>query len=222
MFLFVTQANVLLALDELQSEYASVINAIDEKRRELTALEDRGDRLQHAVESLKRVVELESVGDADSAPTSDAELEVAVDDDDNSEFGLDEPLVEESLVSAGSPIAKYIKRGGKGRRLSSTSMIGDLVDEQPRLFTRDELKDAFFEKFSREEMERFWDRPDNAFGTALARAVKEGLIKQGTHKGADVYASSEFVRRLNAKDTAKAGDDGEAVREEARAENGEL
>ncbi len=81
-------------------------------------------------------------------------------------------------------------------------MVAAVVEELDRILTREQVKDAFFEKFSREEMERFWDRPDNAFGTALVRAVQDDLIKQGTDKGVDVYASPDFVRRLNAKRAA--------------------
>lgn len=220
-----TQANVLLALNELETEYASVMDEMTSMRHELSLMEDRGERLRNAIDSLKRVVVL-----PDTSSSTVVDLPRVSGDDDfeqdgvaeeESDFTLEVAVPDERLVAPGSPIAKYIKGGGKGRRLSSTSMIGDLVEELDRILKREDLKDAFFEKFSRQEMERFWDRPDNAFGTALARALKEKLVIQGTDKGVDVYASPSFVRRLNEEIAAQKRVEEEAAIRESQIENGE-
>lgn len=200
-----TNANVAAALDELRREYAEVGARVERMQHDSTALETRHERLSKAIESLEGLTAPEDSGaeGAEQAngtpPSTKVDADWAVEEEPHVVLEEEE---NEPLVPADSPIAKYIKRGGKGRRLSSPQMVAAVVEELDRILTREQVKDAFFEKFSREEMERFWDRPDNAFGTALVRAVQDDLIKQGTDKGVDVYASPDFVRRLNAKRAA--------------------
>lgn len=76
-----------------------------------------------------------------------------------------------------STLTPYVPRGGKGSRLKSTRMVADLVNEIGSPISRDELRDAFFAKFERDEIEHYWQRPDNALGNAIARAVEENLIQ---------------------------------------------
>lgn len=75
-------------------------------------------------------------------------------------------------------------------------MVADVVDEVDKVISRDDLKVAFFQKFPREEMERLWERADNAFGNALARAAKEKLIRRDKRGDIDYYASHAVVERL--------------------------
>ncbi|RAV04909.1 hypothetical protein DQP57_23620 [Mycobacterium colombiense] len=75
-------------------------------------------------------------------------------------------------------------------------MVADVVDEVDKVISRDELKIVFFQKFPREEMERLWERADNAFGNALARAAKEKLIRRDKKGDIDYYASHAVVERL--------------------------
>lgn len=71
------------------------------------------------------------------------------------------------------------KSGGDGkrkRRLRSTLMVSDIVDKLGEPVTRDRLREAFYDHFGREDIKRFWDRPDNALTTAIIRARDEDLI----------------------------------------------
>jgi hypothetical protein len=190
-----THANVLAALDELRREYEEVGTQVERMQRDLAAQEARHERLGEAIESLERLNEPEA------APGTAPEPETAPEPG----AGLDDDIPDGPLVSADSPIAKYIKRGGKGRRLSSTSMVVDLLGELDRVVSREELRETFFEKFSHEEVSRFWERPDNAFSTALARALKDELILRGNRKnGTEVYASHTVGERLRQKKDEKA------------------
>lgn len=194
-----TAANhLVLALEELQREYAGVIKESDQKKRELSALETRSGYLGDAIASLKRVILPE-----DASLQEDVASESGGREETNDDSAIDDALPEGSLVRPDSPIAKYIKRGGEGRRLSSTTMIVDVVEELDVAVTRDGLKDAFFEKFSRVEMARFWERVDNAFGTALARSVDNKLIVRGhLEDGTEVYGSLALAERLQAEEEA--------------------
>ena len=203
-----TYANVSLALEELRREYDDVGNQVERLQRDLTALETRHERLGGAIQSLERLNEPNderSPGDEVRINGTHAEPQPTLND-----VAPDGPS-----VAADSSIAKYIKRGGEGRRLSSTSMVKDLVEELDRFVTREELKDAFFQKFSREDIERFWDRPDNAFGTAVARALKDKLFARGRRKnGTEVYGSHAVAERNRRKAEETASSKPEAEDEE--------
>ncbi len=181
----VAKATLLRTLDELRQEHHEVAEDVTNLRKQLADRESRCRDLIGAIEALKRLTNGEGPSAAEVVPEPETEP------------AQDEYIPEGSPVSGSSPIAKYIKRGGEGRRLSSTSMIVDVVEEVDKAITRDALKDAFFEKFSREEMQRFWDRPDNAFGTALSRAVKDKLIVRGQRAdGTEIYGSHALAERL--------------------------
>lgn len=196
-----TNANVMLALEELQREYADVGEQVERLQRDLSALERRHSRLGEAIESLERLNE----------PSQERAPEVGVPvirtdtgPRDILEGVLDRPrptlrddVVNGPSVPTDSPIANYIKGGGQGRRLSSTLMVRDVVQELDKVVTREELREAFFRKFSREVMEGFWKRPDNAFGTAVGRAVQDKLIEVGSQEdGTEVYGSHAVAERL--------------------------
>jgi hypothetical protein len=218
-----TTSSVAAALGELRREYAEVTALADEAQRHFLTLEQRRKRLDEAISSL------EHLGDPAEAAQLAAERAIAksprfrpreiemefIPEEDDSYVLDDDDEVDGPLVPPDSPIAKYIKGSGGGRRLSSTYMIRDVVEEMDRVLKRQEVKDAFYQKFSLEDLKKFWDRPDNAFGTALNRAVKEKLIQKGNDKGTDVYASDAVVRRVNEEHAS-------ADRREAMQENGEL
>lgn len=100
-------------------------------------------------------------------------------------WGMEEPLElttnfdwEKNIHPA---LAPYV--GGTGQRLRSTAMVADLLASTDESFTRDELKTLFFVAYPREELEKYWEKPDNAFGNALLRAVDEGLVFKGKRNG---------------------------------------
>lgn len=195
-----TTANVMRVLDELRQEYADVVAQVEKLQLDLNALGDRQNRLSEAIDSLERLSEPEPKPGPEPEPDTNSTL--------------DEVVPDGPLVPLDSPIAKYIKRGGEGRRLSSTLMVRDVVEELDRVVNREELKEAFFQRFSREEMERFWNRPDNAFGTAVNRAVKDKLIRRGNKDGFDVYGSHAVAERLRRKDQEAASPEPGAEEEE--------
>lgn len=218
-----TKSSIAVALDELRREYAEVTALADEAQRQFRTLEQRQRRLNDAIASLEhlgdpveaaqRAAERASANSPGFRPR-EIEMEFIPEEDDEGVLE-DEDETDGPLVPAESPLAKYVKGSGGGRRLSSTLMIRDVVEEMDRVLKRYEVKDAFFQKFSLEELEKFWEKPDNAFGTALTRAVKENLIQKGNDRGKDVYASNAVVRRVNEEHAS-------ADRREAMQGNGEL
>lgn len=70
----------------------------------------------------------------------------------------------------------YLGVGGK--RLKSKRMIFDLLKVANRPLTRDDLRQLFFDHYGRENLERYWVRPDNALNTALDRAVADDLVQE--------------------------------------------
>jgi hypothetical protein len=83
----------------------------------------------------------------------------------------------------------YLGVGGK--RLKSKRMLFDLLQKVPELVTREELKRLFFEHYGRENLERYWARPDNALNTAIDRAVTGHVIEElpNTSGGPPYYAA---------------------------------
>lgn len=170
-------------LSELRHEYDVVTADVTHLNEQLAAREAHRRDVLGAIEALARLTNRDSAA-AEDGPVAEADE--------------DERIPDVPLVQGDSPIAKYVKRGGQGSRLSSTSMIVDVLEEFDKPTNRDQLKEAFFKKFSRAEMERFWDRPDNAFSTALARAAEGKLIARRTRKdGTEVYASLAVLQRIN-------------------------
>jgi hypothetical protein len=70
----------------------------------------------------------------------------------------------------------YVPAGGQ--RLRSKQMVFDLLNHLAIPVTRDELRTAFFDYYGRENMERFWQRPENALNTAIDRAIEENIIRE--------------------------------------------
>ncbi|WP_431221004.1 hypothetical protein [Leifsonia xyli] len=68
-------------------------------------------------------------------------------------------------------------------RIRSTSLISGIVVGSNRRWTKEQLWEAFVEKYGMPD----WETPQNAFGTALSRAVKQGAIKldRGLYADAD-------------------------------------
>ena len=63
-----------------------------------------------------------------------------------------------------------------GNAFARSLMVSDVVDKLGEPVTRDRLREAFFEHFGREDIKKFWERPDNALNTAIIRARDEDLI----------------------------------------------
>lgn len=72
-------------------------------------------------------------------------------------------------------LSKYVAPGG-GTRLKSKRMLFDLLKSINAPVNREELKQRFFDHYGREELERYWKRPDNALNTAIDRAIADECI----------------------------------------------
>ncbi|OQQ31010.1 hypothetical protein A6410_05095 [Prescottella equi] len=83
--------------------------------------------------------------------------------------------VEQALASA---LSEYLPKGAEGKRLKSTSMVGDIVNDIGRPVTREEVRYALYLRFGQQQLLRYWKVPQNAINNALGRAVSEGLINQ--------------------------------------------
>jgi hypothetical protein len=210
--------NVERALEELRAEYALVAEEVRLARIRVGELESREQRVGQAIESLERLNEVPTVTESDEGRSLTPRKPirtltgkvVRVWGGDGVEVAMPEQDRDRAMDPK-SPLAAYVARGGEGQRLRSTSMVADLVSELDEVITRDDLKVAFFERFPREDLERFWDRADNAFGNALARAVKEkSIVRAERSSGEEVFASHEVVRRLREKKAARSNSDVEA------------
>ena len=165
----------------------------------LAALEDRKDRLYEAIGSLQRLNE----------PEPEPEPEPGL------KLGRAAP--QGPLVSPDSPIAKYIKRGGEGRRLSSAQMVTDVLDEVDDWVNRDEFKESFYKKFPLKDLEHFWEKPENALVTALTRALRDNLIGGAVRTSSggreEVYGSravlARFLKAAKSEEAASSNPDAE-------------
>jgi hypothetical protein len=192
-------------LQALRAQHADLARDAEQARARLTEVEWKLDNLGEAIAALERMQSpVLNSASADEPPTR---LELRGDGEVVAHFpplrvwGSDEPL-DISVPrnkTASEPvhpaIAPYV--GGTGQRLRSTSMVADLLASTDESFTRDELKALFFTTYPREELEKFWEKPDNAFGNALARAVEERLVSKGKRNGTtEIFLSRAAYDRL--------------------------
>jgi hypothetical protein len=76
-----------------------------------------------------------------------------------------------------------------GKKIRSTDMVADLINEAGRSMDREEIISEFDNRFG---IPVSWDKPRNALGNALSRAAERGLIDR---LGADVFAPRGFRQR---------------------------
>jgi hypothetical protein len=87
---------------------------------------------------------------------------------------LDAVVAETRRKDLPARIAPYAPIGGK--RLKSKLMVFDLLKKIGQPVPRHQLCSQFFEYYGRDDLAKFWQRPDNALSTAIDRARDEGLI----------------------------------------------
>jgi len=136
----VGNSSLYQALEELRVEYDTVSGEVGEMQNHLAALESRLDRLRDAIQSWNdckspALRTARSRGWWGSDPregsssvrhglTSGVDVPAAEPDLETEDGGPAATVIPES-----SPISKYLARGGEGRRLRSTQMVADVVDE---------------------------------------------------------------------------------------------
>lgn len=158
------------ALEELRSERDALVFQVDGLRTELGEVEARISQLDSVIGPLQALVSGKAVASAhnDSGVADITCLQTALttsrvpDIDDRRNV----PEV----------FKRYMPRGGEGKRLRSTLMVSDVVDMIGEPVTKETLRRRFFDHFGRDNLARFWDRPDNALNTAISRAAEEELI----------------------------------------------
>ncbi len=79
--------------------------------------------------------------------------------------------------SVSSVLRQYLPKTPGGKRLKSSKMVADVLADIGEPITRSEFRTEFYKKFDEDEIKDYWDRPDNALATALARAAKENMIQ---------------------------------------------
>jgi hypothetical protein len=182
------------ALEKLVAEHAAKAKQVADLKAQYEAESEQLSRLYDAVSSLQRLV------DKASPPPVENIIKWTSED-----FPPMEP--EETQVPA--VLKKYLPRGGDGKRLRSTLMVADIAGMTRDPVTRDELRDRFFNHFGTELLSKYWENPDNAFGNAFARAVKEGSILElgKTENGQPLYGGG-FVDRETGFPAMYSGEDG--------------
>jgi len=187
-------ASVEQVLADLRREYDKVGSEVDRLQAKLETGRTRLGRLGDAIQKLELLDE-DKGAEPDTMPdTSNTSKPPEVEPDVLST--LDDGDSNLPAVPADSPVAEYLR--GEGRRLRSTAMVVDLLDEINDTVSRDEFKKAFFAKFPREDVELIWENAENAISTALLRATKENLIAKGRRNGRiDIYASKGLAARLH-------------------------
>ena len=170
------------ALEELRSERAELAARVDQLTREREKLQDQlacieaevsplATRLRQmdlVIQPLAALVEVAPASDTLPPTTTDGVVKSAQMDSNVPGEEWEVPEV----------FKRYMPRGGTGprKRLRSTLMVADVVDKIGEPVTRDHLREAFYDHFGRENISRFWNRPDNALNTAIMRARDEELI----------------------------------------------
>jgi hypothetical protein len=160
-------AAVIVALDELHAQYDAALEDAKLKQEQL----DRATALLTTLETAIR--SLEALANFSSAEKSSRSVSVA-------ELLSRNGVVSKPRWKNDPPpreLAPYVPAVG-GKRLKSKRMVFDLLHTMKGPVTRDELRRLFFEHYGRENLERYWARPDNALNTAIDRAADEHIIEE--------------------------------------------
>lgn len=175
---------VLDALQVLRAEYEGAKAEVDRLESELDSAKVQLKRILTAVQSLE-----ELVGEPkhDDLPH---ETHLA---DTQDVVGGDAEGVWDIAAEVSEPLAPYIQPNG--RRLRSKMMLFDLLVSVGEPVTKDELRHRFFCHFGREEIERYWKRPENALNTAIERAVEDHVLLEAPGgSGQTVYTTGIMER----------------------------
>jgi hypothetical protein len=184
-----TNDQLVAMLEALECEQRGVEQHVNHLHQELGEAENRLTDLNAAVAALKRLqgpeevdVQHELAGDHGVPQAGDA----AAEPEQVSE-SVDAVIPETRRVGVSERLRKYVPPGGQ--RLRSKLMVFDLLQKVGRPVTRDELRHEFFDFYGREELERYWMRPENALNTAIDRAREDQLIleHEDPKGGAPVY-----------------------------------
>ncbi|MDC8982547.1 hypothetical protein PR370_15845 [Mycobacterium marinum] len=161
------EQHVFATLDALRSDREAAAAEVEKLRQQLGEAESQLTKFDDAVRSLEALV-----NPADATVEPNISLGVRRD-------SATTPPVD--AIDAGSRqedvperLAPYLPAGGQ--RLRSKLMVFDLLQRVDGPVTRRQLQQKFFEYYGRDDLEKYWARPDNALNTAIERASAEKLI----------------------------------------------
>lgn len=173
-------APLVSALETLQAQHKAVLADEQQIKAELEILRAVRGNLETAMRSLETLVTDPSTWES-RYPTDRTLTTVTVRPAAPSEL-LDNAVAEVRKGEAPPPVlAPYVPAVG-GKRLKSKRMLFDLLRSMKEPVTRDQLRHLFFQHYGRQNLERYWVRPDNALNTAIDRAVAEHLIEEAQPK----------------------------------------
>ncbi len=180
------------ALEELRSERDALVAQATGLRAELDGINARVGQLNTVIEPLEALV-----SGATSIPPTAAANGAAANDVTGLRAVVTTGEIPEVDDRQDVPevFKRYLPRGGEGKRLRSTLMVSDVVEMIGEPVTKEMLRRRFFDHFGRDNLARFWERPDNALNTAIGRAIEEQLITRvpDAAGGADLYTGGPAV-----------------------------
>lgn len=183
-------APLVSALETLRAQHKEVVADQQQMQAELDMIKAVRANLETAMRSLETLVSDPATWESPH-PVDRSGPKVAVRVSEPSEL-LNNAVAEVRNAEGPPPpvLAPYVPAVG-GKRLKSKRMLFDLLQQVEEMVTRDELKRLFFERYGRENLQRYWVRPENALNTAIDRALADDLIVEipNTSGGPPFYAS---------------------------------
>lgn len=183
-------APLVSALETLQAQHKEVLADEQQVQAELDMVRAVRANLETAMRSLEILVTDPSAWESPH-PVSRSAPKVTVRVAEPSEL-LDNAVAEVRNAEGPPPpvLAPYVPAVG-GKRLKSKRMLFDLLRRHGEPVTRERLRSLFFEHYGRQNLERYWVRPENALNTAIDRAVADNLIEEVP--GNDGYPTTYFA-----------------------------
>ncbi|MGV0715904.1 hypothetical protein ABQE93_10905 [Mycolicibacterium sp. XJ662] len=188
----------------IQLEDAVVV--MKKKQEEFNSAKDVVARIETALNSLDALSNLYALHlYTPSADASNRQSDFVIEGESGSQW------IGEVKASVSPPVAPpqlepYVAPGG-GTRLKSKRMIFDLMKVIGEPVTREQLRQRFFDHYGREELEKYWKRPDNALNTAIDRAAEDHYIEAVEVEGHDTIYTVGFQDSDTGAPAFENGDD---------------
>lgn len=188
---------VVDALKVLRAEYGDAKAEVDRLESELDAAKVQLKRILTAVQSLEELV--------GEPKNDDVALAFRMANTKNV-VGRDDGGVWEVAADVSERLAPYIQPNG--RRLRSKMMLFDLLVSVGEPVTKDELRQRFFSHFGREDIERYWKRPENALNTAIERAVEDHILLEAPGGSGQTVYTTGIMERATGRPAMYSGEEG--------------
>lgn len=190
----------------LRAQLEDAVMDLKKKQEEFNSAKDVVTRIEAALHSLDALSNLYALPlYPPSTETSHRQPDFIIETESGSRWTSE---VKASVPPPVPPshLEPYLAPGG-GTRLKSKRMLFDLMKIIAQPVTREQLRQHFFDHYGREDLERYWKRPDNALNTAIDRAAEDHYIKAVEVDGRDTIYTIGFQDSATGAPAFENGDD---------------